>query len=162
MKKRNEYRTLGGILLSSTFCSILLEDTISREMQINIYSPQVGNQGQTRVEINIELGKPMSFTGASYRNMSEWSLTEAEMCQRQLHHLTPTSACVTTHKGWNSRKHWASYRLLYRLVDCFPGSLQGLSIFLEDKVVFASSGQFIWLLLSLDYLTIILNTHNCL
>lgn len=165
MKKSNEYRTLGGILLSSSFCSILLEDTISREMQINIYSPQVGNQWQTRIEINIELGTPMSFTGAAYRNMGEWSLTGAKMCQRQLHHLMPTSACVTTHEGRNSREHWASYRLLYRLVDIFPDSSQGLSILQEDKLVFASSGQFICLLplsVSLDYLTIILNIHKCL
>lgn len=44
---------------------------------------------QSKDTSKIQLSKPMAFIRVPCRNMSERLLTEAEMTQRQLHHLCP-------------------------------------------------------------------------
>ena len=49
----------------------------------------------------VQLGKPMSFIGVTYRTMGEGLLTRAEMTQRQVYLHSPPSAWVRAHKSWD-------------------------------------------------------------
>lgn len=52
----------------------------------------------------VQLGKPVSFPGVTYRPMNELLLTGTEMTQsRCIHNRGPPPALETTHKSWEPR-----------------------------------------------------------
>jgi hypothetical protein len=80
---------------------------------IHVCSPNRKPKTEKGIDsIRVQLGKPVSFTRLTYRNMGEQLLGGVEMIQRQLNHQDLPQYIS---QSWETGAHCTAYRWLSRL-----------------------------------------------
>ena len=90
---------------------LLCDKTLPREMEHIHYSPQIGGP-QSMGTTKVQLSKPMSFIGVTYRSMGEWLLTGAEITQSCILKAYPSMG--DSSQSWGPGAHCAARRHLNR------------------------------------------------
>lgn len=87
----------------------------------HVYSIQIGTQRQSTDSPTWSI---LSFTEVTFRSMSEWLPTRAEITQKQLHHQRPTPNDWQLTKIGKSVVHGIAFRKFNKLVCVFSRWLQ--------------------------------------